>query len=383
MSGANWRLFPTELVGKRIEMEWSNGNKHKGTVIRYSAYQEHHIVRFDDGTVQEYEMFTRRFWLLGVNGSPIDDGFRPGARPTITPQSTAASAAPSAPSNIAVPMVTNTYADVENFHSNQHSAYPTGYGYAGLQWTPYVSRTQNAASLVTFHVMLDPKVIKDCQVVRINGNLEVMSAWGEGIGMERSPENSSIWSISLHLPFTRNDFHVSGMFQFHFEIVNSDGSIVVEGQGERTEQRVRNHFFYPFRPDYRLPMFRYATALSPKQWYQTFVANEKGLLKSGRIYLDEALDRNNDLFECCNGCVRVHAEQCFEDEIDVVDETVSRVCELESILLIVVVWCAARGYESGTVLIFPFHNRKISADLVRTSCQLWNEPVWSHELCGQ
>jgi hypothetical protein len=62
---------------------------------------------------------------------------------------------------------------------------PGGYNYGGYQsfgykWTPYVSRTQNATSEVTFHLLLDPKTIFEGETVRITGNLPVLSEFGDG-----------------------------------------------------------------------------------------------------------------------------------------------------------------------------------------------------------
>ncbi len=195
---------------------------------------------------------------------------------------------------------------------------PSLYNY---RWTPYISRTPNVNTEVVFHVLLDTK-LGPVDSVRLNGNLAVMSACNGGVEMVMVNGNPLIWSVSLHLPFSMTDFCVSGMFQFHYEIVRGT-EVIVESQGERTEQRLKRHFFHSYRPDMRV--FRHAYPLIPKVVVQSFVLAEVSLLKSNAISLGEAICRFHDLADSCVGCNRLHVEEAFEDALDIVEETVYRV----------------------------------------------------------
>ena len=294
---SNWKLNPYDLIGKRIEIEWANGRRHRGTVTRYNQFQYKHTIQYDDTDINDYDMYTRRFWIIG--GS--EEGFHPSPRPLSESTTT---------TNV------NTTA---NYGGTGGYSYPAGY--TAYQWVPYVSRTPDASTLVTFHVVIDAKVT-NVRSVRITGNLEVMSAFTDGIPMVIEDGNQCVWTISLHLPFTLTDYHINGMFQFHYEIVMTDGAIIPEGQGERTEQKLRHHFFHAFRPDYRVPAFRYTTAMPPKTWFQSFIVAQKTMLKTGTVSLYDAVGMFSELFDCCVGAARVHVEECFEDEIDIVEDTV-------------------------------------------------------------
>jgi hypothetical protein len=155
-----------------------------------------------------------------------------------------------------------------------------------------------------------------------------MDEWGDGVPMLRSGEDPTVWSITLQLPFTFNDFCVYGMFQFRYQIgFGPDGSdgVYSEGSGERTEQRLKNHFYHTFRPDYRNTRFRNTQMMGPKAVIQAFLRCEVEQLKSGSIDLPEALSRFSDLCECNSGAARGHVEEVFEEEIELVDRTVSTI----------------------------------------------------------
>ncbi len=145
-----------------------------------------------------------------------------------------------------------------------------------------------------------------------------MSGWGVGVRMNQDPTNPFIFLVKLVLPFTFEDACALGMFQFRYEIVTPTGEIVPEGQGERTENRIRPHFFHSFRPDYLSSRFRNVFMVTVKDAFQGFVQREIALLKIGHITAKEALSRFVDLLECMGGGVaRMHVEEIFEDEIQV------------------------------------------------------------------
>lgn len=64
MSRNEWPLNPDALVGKRVEMEWSQGKVYKGKVTRYSANTRVHTVFYDDGEEKYYDMFSKTFRIV-------------------------------------------------------------------------------------------------------------------------------------------------------------------------------------------------------------------------------------------------------------------------------------------------------------------------------
>jgi hypothetical protein len=312
---STWKELPFSLIGKRVDIEWKQSQRHRGTVIRYNPHFHLHTVQYDDGETKEYDMYTRRFWIIGE--SP--EGFHPSPRPSSTPSSTGA-----APATTSGGAATSTggYSSTGNYGVGGYNYnYPTAYTY---QWTPYTTRFPGSSNAVTFHVLLDARMLGAAETVRINGNLPVMSASNGGIPMVMENDSRLVWSVTLTLPFSITDFSVNGMFQFHYEIYNSNDELVsVEGQGERTEQRLRTYFFHSFRPNLKVARFRTINSLTPKANFQGFVREEISALKAKRLNYVDAFSRLVDIYDCCTGCAKVHMEELYEDEIDVVEAAVS------------------------------------------------------------
>jgi hypothetical protein len=72
MSRNEWPLNPDSLVGKRVEMEWSQGKVYKGKVTRYSAHTRVHTVLYDDGEEKYYDMFSKTFRLVCSHDLLVD-----------------------------------------------------------------------------------------------------------------------------------------------------------------------------------------------------------------------------------------------------------------------------------------------------------------------
>jgi hypothetical protein len=152
--------------------------------------------------------------------------------------------------------------------------------------------------------------------VRINGNLAQMSEWADGVPMEQDISDSSVWTITLNLPFAMSDNWPAGLFEFRYEIVSgSDGAVITEGQFDRTEPKLRSHFYHTFRPNYRVARFRNAAYLQGKAAFLSFLNVELSQHKDGLSSAREFMGRYRDLAECLTGTMRIHVEELLESEI--------------------------------------------------------------------
>ena len=81
-----------------------------------------------------------------------------------------------------------------------YNYYGTNYnsGYDNYAFTPYTSLTPGVQTAVTFHLLLDPRSIKENEHIVISGNLDIMGAGGDGIPMHAELDNI-IWTITLNL----------------------------------------------------------------------------------------------------------------------------------------------------------------------------------------
>lgn len=245
--------------------------------IRYDSYLFRHSIRFDTGGNEiNYDMNGQRFRITGAD--ELENGYWP------------------------------------------TSTYGSAVGAASYVWTPYVSRTPNARTEVTFHVLLDHRMLTPGDYVRLNGNLQELSAWNDGVPMVAESDNRQIWSVTVELPFTMADFWNLGMFQYQYEIVSGSG-VIREGQAERSEQRLKSHFYHAFRPNFKNARQSRLTALPPKVIIEAFVSHEILGLKSGSMELKDFVDRFTNLSSSVIGN-RGFVEDLFDEEIEEADKEV-------------------------------------------------------------
>jgi hypothetical protein len=137
-----------------------------------------------------------------------------------------------------------------NYNYNNVEYYNTSYGGTGYQhqpykWSKYESKFPNSSTLVTFHMTLDPRTSLPTDIVRITGNLDEMTNWGDGIELgiylcfflliffifitiylyfsptniinlwkiELIPDQPFIRQVSINLPYSMNDFcHLGNVY---------------------------------------------------------------------------------------------------------------------------------------------------------------------------
>jgi hypothetical protein len=59
-----WIHFPQRLVGKRVHISWANGQFYAGKVIKYSAANGLHTIKYDDGEEKMYNMRQKTFRIV-------------------------------------------------------------------------------------------------------------------------------------------------------------------------------------------------------------------------------------------------------------------------------------------------------------------------------
>jgi hypothetical protein len=64
-----WETEPESLVGKRVEVLWSQGQRYGGDVTEYRGVDGKHHVRYDDGDDRWYRMALKTFWLVNADGT--------------------------------------------------------------------------------------------------------------------------------------------------------------------------------------------------------------------------------------------------------------------------------------------------------------------------
>ena len=225
----DWRRNPQLLVGKRISMEWKGGKLYVGTVTSYNQYiREHSVIYDEDNQRTSYNMENKQFRILKEDDPEFVK------KTQIKPVSVATAAAATAAAAASAPVVSKSAWDNEysaplpagsSTYStagaggsmygggSTASAYGGGaygsaysnYAYPAPVWAPYVSRTVNAETTVTFYCAFEDGVLRSGDRVRLNGNLEVMSAFGDGVEMAPSATNPNIYEAQLVLPYTLFD----------------------------------------------------------------------------------------------------------------------------------------------------------------------------------
>ena len=59
-----WIHFPQRLVGKKVHISWANGQFYTGKVIKYSAANGLHTIKYDDGEEKMYNMRQKTFRIV-------------------------------------------------------------------------------------------------------------------------------------------------------------------------------------------------------------------------------------------------------------------------------------------------------------------------------
>lgn len=191
----------------------------------------------------------------------------------------------------------------------------TGYQHTPYKWSGYETKFPNSSTLVTFHITLDPRTSLETDKVRITGNLEEMTSWGEGLELVAVPGQPFIRQVSLHLPYSIHDFCHLGMFKYRYEI--HDGNNVIKEIAERSEKQIKLHFFNSFVQTYTDKRYRGIAAVTPKKAFQTFILSEFDLLNNNSIGTNLLFERFSNLVDCFPTSHRNHVEELFEDDIDI------------------------------------------------------------------
>jgi hypothetical protein len=134
--------------------------------------------------------------------------------------------------------------------------------------------------------------------------------------MAQDELDSNVWKLDVNLPFTAADFHTYGLFSYKYEIVSANEGTISEGQNERTESKLRRHFYHTFKPNYKFQRFRNATAILARDAVQFFVRKELTLFDLDMITSVQTIQRFTDIVGCFAGSNRAVIEDLFEDAID-------------------------------------------------------------------
>jgi hypothetical protein len=182
-----------------------------------------HFVKYDDGPVKWHHFKVTTFWVSD-KGTRTKFTPRPGATKTLYGRGNVAGT----PSY--TPHASSSSSLYGTAYGQTYYGTTGAYGTYQRPWTPYESPTLHAQTECSFHVVVDPRAVREGDRVVLGGNLAALGAWaGDGVPMVLHPQNTSLWSATVTLPYAAMDECVWGLFQFAYKIVTNDGGEIKEG----------------------------------------------------------------------------------------------------------------------------------------------------------
>lgn len=136
-------------------------------------------------------------------------------------------------------------------YSSGYGAGGTTYG-GGSTFADYVPK--GGPSRVWFHVLVDPSLLEDEEVVTLRGNLEALGSWGPGVRLARAADDPFVWEAEVELPIGMAETHFRGLFDYRFALEPADldgpGEVLEEGSSSLDTNDMQMHFYHSFRANY-------------------------------------------------------------------------------------------------------------------------------------
>lgn len=147
--------------------------------------------------------------------------------------------------------------------------------------------------------------------VLMTGSLDCMGRWEQSIELTQSTINRNIWTVELEMPLNMSDTSLLGIFHYKYEIESARDGRISEGQFERSETKMRKHFFHFFRPNYSHSRFRMLQPVSPVHTFEQFLSEILIKLKRNDFSLRKFMRMYMDLMECLPHVQRAVLEHYF------------------------------------------------------------------------
>jgi hypothetical protein len=249
---------------------------------------------------------------------------------------------------------TSTYGGTTSYGSSTYgSSSYTSYSSTQVEtFVEYTSTDPEASTTVTFHVWIEPTLVKyeEGERVCVRGNVDALGRWGvlpplvlrsSGWGEEGDADsNIWIWEGSVSLPFLPDEACATGLFQYQYTIEQIDaesGEVTGDSTEEggytpRTVKSLENHCYDMFKHNYASSRFRGVYAYrsvwggasarsneSDEDVRKTpdynFLSKEVARFMKGEIDTAALLNRNMCLCEDIDDAAMRSAELVFDDVI--------------------------------------------------------------------